>query len=76
MIGRRDFITLLGAAAAWPLAARAQQTKRIAQIGILAPGPSEGSDASRLTLESLVIALRELGYTKGQNIAIERLWRS
>jgi putative ABC transport system substrate-binding protein len=72
-VKRREFITLLGgAAAAWPLAARAQQTKRIARIGILAPGPSEGSDASRVTLESLVIALRELGYTEGQNIAIER----
>ena len=70
---RREFITLLGgAAAAWPLAAHAQHGTRIPRIGVLAPGRSEGSDASRPTLNSLVTGLRELGYTEGQNIAIER----
>jgi putative ABC transport system substrate-binding protein len=70
---RREFITLLGgAAAAWPLAARAQQGAKVPRIGILAPGRSEGSDASRVTLNSLMAGLRELGYTEGQNIAIER----
>src|SRR5260370_37189741 len=69
---RREFITLLGgAAAAWPLAAHAQHGTRIPRIGVLAPGRSEGSDASRPTLNSLVTGLRELGYTEGQNIAIE-----
>jgi putative tryptophan/tyrosine transport system substrate-binding protein len=71
--GRRKFLATLGsAAAAWPLAARAQQGTKIPRIGVLAPGRSEGSDASRVTLNSLVIGLRELGYTEGQNIAIER----
>jgi putative ABC transport system substrate-binding protein len=69
---RREFITLLGgAAAAWSLAASAQQGTVIPRIGVLAPGRSEGPDASRVTLDSLVVGLRELGYTEGQNIAIE-----
>jgi putative tryptophan/tyrosine transport system substrate-binding protein len=67
-VRRRDFITLLGgAAAAWPFAARAQATK-ISHIGVLAPGRSEDLE----TLSSLTAGLRELGYTEGQNIAIER----
>src|ERR1700686_4953408 len=70
---RREFITLLGGAtAAWPPAARAQQGTKIPRIGVLAPGRSEGPDASRITLNSLVTGLRELGYTEGQNIVIER----
>jgi putative ABC transport system substrate-binding protein len=71
-VRRREFISLLsGAAAAWPLAARAQQGPKIPRIGVLAPGPSEGPDASRVTLNSLIVGLRELGYTEGDNIGIE-----
>jgi hypothetical protein len=39
------------------------------QIGILAPEPSDGPDASRATLNALVAGLRELGYTEGDNIS-------
>jgi putative ABC transport system substrate-binding protein len=70
---RREFITFLGgAAAAWPLAARAQQATKMPRIGILTPARSDNSDASLATVNAFVPALRELGYTEGQNIAIER----
>jgi putative tryptophan/tyrosine transport system substrate-binding protein len=66
---RREFITLLGGAApAWPLAAWAQQSVKVPRIGILSPGRSEPG----VTLDSFQQGLRELGYTEGQNIAIER----
>src|SRR3974377_2546562 len=71
---RREFITLRGGAAiTWPLAARAQQQEtKVPRIGILAPGRADNSDASLRTLNAFISALRELGYTEGQNIAIER----
>src|SRR3974377_1386707 len=71
---RREFITLRGGAAiTWPLAARAQQQEtKVPRIGILAPGHADNSDASLRTLNAFISALRELGYTEGQNIAIER----
>ena len=67
---RRELIRLIGAAAAWPIAARAQA--KIPRIGLISPGHSEGADPSRVTLNSLVMGLREVGYTEGQNISIER----
>src|SRR5947199_2293193 len=71
-MNRRAFIALIaGTAAAWPLAARAQQG-RMPRIGLLTPGRSVGADASLLTLNSVVTGLRELGYVEGQNIAVER----
>ena len=70
---RRDFIKIIaGSAAAWPLAALAQQETKVPRIGILAPGRADNSDASLRTLNAFISALRELGYTEGQNIAIER----
>src|SRR6202048_55477 len=69
---RREFISLLGGAAAWPLAARGQQATRIPRIGVLTPGRPDNSDASLRTLNAFIAALGELGYTEGQNIAIER----
>jgi ABC-type uncharacterized transport system substrate-binding protein len=68
---RRAFITLIGGAVAWPLAARAQQSGKVPRIGILSPGRSELDAAG---LDSFQQGLRELGYTDGQNIAIERLY--
>ena len=70
---RREVITLLGgAAAAWPLAARAQQAAKGPRIGILSPGRSEFPDPNFNMLNALLQRLHELGYTEGQNLAVER----
>jgi putative ABC transport system substrate-binding protein len=64
---RRDFITLLGgAAAAWPLAARAQQAGKFPLVGVLvsASPPHPFADALRRGLQTL-------GYSEGRNIALE-----
>ena len=63
---RREFITLLGgAAAAWPLPARAQQAPRAARLGYLAPASNPDLQ------QALLGGLRDLGYVEGQNLAIE-----
>ncbi|HYU53010.1 MAG TPA: hypothetical protein VEK37_08695, partial [Gemmatimonadaceae bacterium] len=63
---RREFIAMLGgAAAAWPLAARAQQVGKIYRIGILEPVPAERNAAN---LEALCKGLRQLGYVEGRNL--------
>jgi putative tryptophan/tyrosine transport system substrate-binding protein len=69
-VRRRRFITLLGGAATWPLAARAQS--KVARIGTLSPGRSELPDPTLNMLNAFLQGLRELGYTEGQNVAIER----
>src|SRR5215831_17982438 len=71
---RREFITLLGgAAAAWPLAARAQQTDRLRRIGLLmnrsADNP-EGQDR----IAAFHQGLQELGWTVGRNVRIDTRW--
>ncbi len=69
---RREFITLLGgAAAAWPLAARAQQPDRVRRIGILAHLPSDDADAQSRNAAFLQ-GLQELGWAVGRNVRIVR----
>jgi len=73
-IGRRKFLaTLGGAAAAWPLAARAQQTERIRRIGVLMNLAADDPESSaRLT--AFVQGLQELGWTDGRNVRIDTRW--
>src|SRR5215510_13978434 len=71
---RREFITLLGGAATWPLAARAQQDQHLRRIGWLAGGLAANDPESRARTEAFVKALRELGWTEGHNIRIEYRW--
>jgi putative tryptophan/tyrosine transport system substrate-binding protein len=74
MIGRREFITLLGgAAAAWPLAARAQQSDRMRRIGVLMPLAADDPEA-RARLAAFMQALQQLGWTDGRNMRIETRW--
>jgi putative ABC transport system substrate-binding protein len=75
MIRRRQFITLLGGAAAWPIAARAQQRERIRRIGILntfAADDQEGQERVAAFLQ----ALQALGWTIGSNLRIDQRWGS
>jgi putative ABC transport system substrate-binding protein len=71
---RRDFITLLGgAAAAWPLAARAQQPGEMRRIGLLMNG-DESDVAIRGYVSSFAQALRRLGWIEGENLRTEVRW--
>ena len=70
---RREFITLLGGAAAWPLMARAQQSERMRRIGILTQGAANDPEtAARVT--AFVQGLQEAGWSVGRNARIEYRW--
>ena len=66
---RREFMALLGGAAAWPLAARGQQPAKVPRIGYLSPGSASAGLLSRD--EAFRQGLRDLGYVEGRNIVIE-----
>jgi putative ABC transport system substrate-binding protein len=71
---RREFITLLGgAAAAWPLAARAQQVERMRRIGVLVNFTADDA-VSQGRLTAFVQGLQELGWTVGRNLQIDYRW--
>jgi putative tryptophan/tyrosine transport system substrate-binding protein len=72
-IKRREFITLLGGAAAWPLAARAQQPDRVRRIGILTYLASDDADAQSRNAAFLQ-GLQELGWAVGRNVRIDYRW--
>ena len=70
MIKRREFITLLGGAAAWPLAARAQQGDRVRRIGVLMAG-NESDPVNKGRLPAFTQALADLGWADGRNVRID-----
>ena len=71
---RREFITLLGgAAAAWPIAARAQQTDQMRRVGVLLPATADDSEYPML-VNAFVRGLQQLGWTDGRNIRIDIRW--
>src|SRR6266851_2231496 len=71
---RREFVTLLGgAAAAWPLAARAQQADRVRRIGVLMP-LAESDPQAQAWIAAFRDGLQKLGWTEGRNILIDYRW--
>src|SRR5215813_4986570 len=73
-IKRREFITLIGgAAAAWPLAARAQQPEQMRRIGVLMGWPESDPEA-RSERGAFVKELQKLGWVDGRNLRIDTRW--
>jgi putative ABC transport system substrate-binding protein len=73
-VKRRELITLLvGAAAAWPLAARAQQAERVRRIGVLLPAAADDSEF-QTRLGAFLQELQQLGWAIGRNVRIDTRW--
>ena len=70
---RREFVTLIGGAAVWPLAARAQHPKRMRRIGVLAP-QAEDEPEQKVRIAAFLLALRELGWVDGDNVQFVYCW--
>ena len=73
---RREFITLIGgAAAAWPMAARAQQSERLRRVGVLMNRAADDPQA-QANVAAFVQGLQQLGWTDGRNVHIDTRWTS
>jgi putative ABC transport system substrate-binding protein len=70
---RREFISVVGGAAAWPLAARAQQAKQLLRIGVLL-GINESDPDAKARIAAFVEGLQQLGWTHGANVRIDYHW--
>ena len=70
---RREFMAGLGGAAAWPLAARAQQPERMRRIGALMPF-AENDPEAKVWLSRFIQGLSELGWTDGRNLRMDVRW--
>src|SRR6516164_10387784 len=70
---RRTFITLFGGAAAWPLAARAQQGDRVPRIGMLVPG-DENAPLAKTFVSAFKQALADLNWAVGRNVRMDLRW--
>src|SRR5262245_43816118 len=73
-VRRREFIRLVGGAAAWPLAARAQQANRTVRVGVLAPSFTPFNATSYQ--QDFVGELRQLGFSEGENLSVDLRWAS
>jgi putative ABC transport system substrate-binding protein len=72
-INRREFVTLLGGAAAWPLAAGAQQGNRVRRISVLMP-LDENDPVQKTDFSAFTQAIAGLGWTEGRNVRIDLRW--
>ena len=72
-MNKREFITVLGGAAAWPLAARGQQTERVRRIGVLTFS-AEGDEEGQSSIAAFREELRKLGWIEGRNSEIDIRW--
>jgi putative ABC transport system substrate-binding protein len=70
---RREFMGLIGSAAAWPLAARAQQREHIRKIGVLMGGAAETTDQQAGPVVFMQ-SLHQLGWTEDRNVQLEIRW--
>jgi len=68
---RREFISLVGGAATWPLSARAQSSERMRRIGFLISSWAEDDPESKLRIAAFVEGLQQLDWTVGRNVQIE-----
>src|SRR5215212_7233944 len=67
---RREFVSLIGGAAAWPLVARAQQLERMRRVGVLV-GLAESDPEMKERIEGLRQGLEKLGWAEGSNLHID-----
>src|SRR5262245_42127496 len=73
MMHRREFITLLGGAAAWPAVARAQRGERVRRIGMLLPAAADDAEY-QAWVGAFLQGLAILGWTIGSNVRIDTRW--
>jgi putative tryptophan/tyrosine transport system substrate-binding protein len=73
MMQRREFVTLLGSAAAWPITAHAQQSGRMRHIGVLMPLPAD-HPVTKARIGAFLQALHQLGWIEGRNLRIDYRW--
>jgi putative ABC transport system substrate-binding protein len=73
-VKRRHFIKLLGSAAAWPLAARAQQAGRVRRVGVLVAAYTQHDREGQVRIGALIDTLQRLGWADGRNLRIDYRW--
>ena len=73
MIRRREFITLVGGAAVWPLAARAQDRERLRRVGVLLPATADDA-GYQARVGAFLQGLQQLGWRIGQNVQVDIRW--